>query len=202
MDPPASRSCRSCGRPTASRCSSCRTRARICGMSRAGAAPSPISRRVCAVPCTGSSTARRSCRRRQIRPHAASARLRAMSTRPPKASYDLVLLPGDGIGVEVISDARALIEAIAHKLGVTFTLTDIPCGGKYFLDHGRDWSVGCEVCCLAVDAILLGAVGWNGPDGQPVAMPDGKMAGCNPVIGTRMRLDLYANIRPVRCLPA
>ncbi|MBV8756678.1 MAG: isocitrate/isopropylmalate dehydrogenase family protein [Deltaproteobacteria bacterium] len=124
-----------------------------------------------------------------------------MSTRPPKASYDLVLLPGDGIGVEVISDARALIEAIAPKLGVTLNLTEIPCGGKYFLDHGRDWPEGSEERCKAADAILLGAVGWNGPDGQPVAMPDGKMAGWNPVIGNRMRLDLYANIRPVRCLP-
>jgi 3-isopropylmalate dehydrogenase len=52
---------------------------------------------------------------------------------------------------------------------------------------------------------LLGAVGWNGPDGTPVTMPDGqggeKMAGWSPVIGNRRELDLYANIRPVRCLP-
>jgi 3-isopropylmalate dehydrogenase len=124
-----------------------------------------------------------------------------MSTRAPKASYDLVLLPGDGIGVEVIADARALIEAITPHLGVQFALTEIPCGGRYFLEHGRDWPEGSEDRCKDADAILLGAVGWNGPDGQPVTMPDGKMAGWNPVIGNRTRLDLYANIRPVRCLP-
>jgi 3-isopropylmalate dehydrogenase len=48
---------------------------------------------------------------------------------------------------------------------------------------------------------LLGAVGWNGPGGTPATLPDGKMAGYSPVIGNRIRLDLYANVRPVRCLP-
>ncbi|HSD86181.1 MAG TPA: isocitrate/isopropylmalate family dehydrogenase [Kofleriaceae bacterium] len=125
-----------------------------------------------------------------------------MLPRAPKATYDLVLLPGDGIGVEVIADARALIDVISPAIGVTFGLEEIPCGGKFFLEHGsRDWPEGSEEKCAAADAILLGAVGWNGPDGAPVTMPDGKMAGWSPVIGNRMKLDLYANVRPVRCLP-
>jgi len=119
-----------------------------------------------------------------------------------KSTYDLVLLPGDGIGVEVVAEARALVELVGGALGVTFALDEIPCGGKFYLEHGtRDWPEGAEERCRAADAILLGAVGWNGPDGAPVTMPDGKMAGYSPVIGNRMRLDLYANIRPVRCLP-
>ena len=126
-----------------------------------------------------------------------------MSQRTPKTTYDLVLLPGDGIGVEVIAEARQLVELVGGALGVGFTLDEIPCGGKFFLESGtgRDWPEGAEERCRAADAILLGAVGWNGPDGAPVTMPDGKMAGYSPVIGNRMRLDLYANIRPVRCLP-
>jgi 3-isopropylmalate dehydrogenase len=127
---------------------------------------------------------------------------RAMLPRAPKATYDLVLLPGDGIGVEVIADARALLDVISPAVGVTFALDEIPCGGTFFLEHGsRDWPEGSEEKCAAADAILLGAVGWNGPDGAPVSMPDGKMAGWSPVIGNRMKLDLYANVRPVRCLP-
>jgi isocitrate/isopropylmalate dehydrogenase len=120
-----------------------------------------------------------------------------------KSRYDLVLLPGDGIGAEVIAEARTLLDQIAPVLGVSFQLDEIPCGGKYYLDHGntRDWPEGSEEKCRAADAILLGAVGWNGPDGAPVTMKDGKMAGYSPVIGNRMKLDLYANIRPVRCLP-
>ena len=121
----------------------------------------------------------------------------------PKASYDLVLLPGDGIGVEVLGEARALVDIVAQHLEVGFAMDEIPCGGKYYLDHGstRDWPEGAEDRCAKADAILLGAVGWSGPDGAPVIMADGKMAGYSPVIGNRTKLDLYANIRPVRCLP-
>src|SRR2546423_11132394 len=123
-----------------------------------------------------------------------------------KSTYDLVLLPGDGIGAEVLAEARVLVELCASALGVGVAITEIPCGGKFFLEHGSsDWPDGSSDRCRAADAILLGAVGWNGPDGQPVTMPDGhgswKMAGWSPVIGNRIHLDLYANIRPVRCLP-
>src|SRR5690606_23491634 len=119
-----------------------------------------------------------------------------------KATYGRVLLPGDGIGVEVIAEARALLEMVGPAIGVGFSFDEIPCGGKFFLEHGkRDWPEGAEERCRAADAILLGAVGWNGPDGAPATMPGGKMAGYSPVIGNRVKLDLYANIRPVRCLP-
>jgi isocitrate/isopropylmalate dehydrogenase len=122
--------------------------------------------------------------------------------RSPKATYDLFLLPGDGIGAEVMAEARALVEIVGADLGVGFKLDDIPCGGKFFLEHGaRDWPEGSEEKCRAADALLLGAVGWNGPDGAPVTMPGERMAGWSAVIGNRTNLDLYANIRPVRCLP-
>ncbi|MFT3692927.1 MAG: isocitrate/isopropylmalate family dehydrogenase [Kofleriaceae bacterium] len=120
-----------------------------------------------------------------------------------KSTYNLVSLPGDGIGVEVLGYAQQVLDLVAPKLGVTFAVDEIPCGGKYYLEHGsdRDWPVGAEEKCAAADAILLGAVGWSGPDGAPVMMQNGQMAGWSPVIGNRMKLELYANIRPVRCLP-
>jgi isocitrate/isopropylmalate dehydrogenase len=123
-----------------------------------------------------------------------------------KARYELVVLPGDGIGVEVIAEARALIELVSIGIGVEFGIDEIPCGGKYYLEHGqtRDWPEGAEERCRAADAVLLGAVGWNGRDGSPVSLDiDGttQMAGYSAVIGNRKKLDLYANIRPVRCLP-
>lgn len=124
----------------------------------------------------------------------------AMSTA--KSTYHVAVLPGDGIGVEVAAEARALLERIGGAIGVRFAIDEIPCGGRFFLKNGeRDWPEDAPDRCRAADAILLGAVGWNGADGKPVTMPDGKMAGYSAVIGNRMELDLYANIRPVRCLP-
>lgn len=120
----------------------------------------------------------------------------------PKSTYKLALLPGDGIGIEVAAEARALLDRITAAIGIGFAIDEIPCGGKYFLDHGtRDWPEDASARCRAADAILLGAVGWNGPDGKPATMANGKMAGHSAVIGNRIELDLYANIRPVRCLP-
>jgi isocitrate/isopropylmalate dehydrogenase len=119
-----------------------------------------------------------------------------------KDRYDVAVLPGDGIGVEVAADARALIDTIAERIGVAFALDEIPCGGRFYLEHGRrDWPDDAEARCDRADVILLGAVGWAGADGQPVTMHDGRMAGWSPVIGNRIRLDLYANVRPVKVFP-
>lgn len=119
-----------------------------------------------------------------------------------KDSYDIVMLPGDGIGPEVSIHARALLETVADKSGVTLNIEDIQCGGKFYLEHGsRDWPEGAEEKCAAADAVLLAAVGWPSPGGGPVTMKNGKMAGWSPVIGNRALLDLYANVRPVKLLP-
>lgn len=93
-----------------------------------------------------------------------------------------------------------VLEAVSKPLGIAWDIDDIPCGGQYYLEHGdRDWPVGAEERCAAADLILLGAVGWPDPDGTgPVTMKDGKMAGFSPVIGNRIRLNLYANVRPVK----
>jgi hypothetical protein len=65
-------------------------------------------------------------------------------------SYDIVVLPGDGIGVEVAAEASALLELVARAIGVALPLTEIPCGGKYYLEGGeskRDWPEGSEARC-------------------------------------------------------
>jgi len=117
--------------------------------------------------------------------------------------YDIVLLPGDGIGLEIAEQARLVLDELAPKIDVSFRIEEIPCGGQFYLEHGsRDWPEGSEEKCERADVILLGAVGWPDPHGVgPVTMAGGKMAGYSPVIGNRTRLNLYANVRKVKLLP-
>ena len=115
-------------------------------------------------------------------------------------AYKLVTLGGDGTGPEVMAQGLAVLHAVSEPLGLKWEIEDIACGGQYYLDHGdSDWPAGSQERCAAADLILLGAVGWPDPNGSgPVTMKDGKMAGFSPVIGNRINLNLYANIRPVK----
>ena len=115
-------------------------------------------------------------------------------------AYDVVTLGGDGIGPEVMAQGVRVLEAVSKPLGIEWNIEDIPCGGKFYLEHGsRDWPEGSEEKCKAADMILLGAVGWPDPNTKgPVTMKNGKMAGYSAVIGNRTKLDLFANVRPVK----
>ncbi|MBZ0267216.1 isocitrate/isopropylmalate dehydrogenase family protein [bacterium] len=123
-----------------------------------------------------------------------------------KDRYSLVILPGDGIGVEVTAEALKVLDVVKEASGVAFDLEEIDCGGHYYADHGEEWPEGSFEKCRAADAILLGAVGHE-VDGQPVFTKPGKpyptpqLAGYAQVIGNRNRLDLYANVRPVNLFP-
>lgn len=125
----------------------------------------------------------------------------------PKDRYDVVTLPGDGIGVEVIGQALRCLEAAGEVHGASFNFTEIPGGGAYYLEHGREWPEGSEERCAEADAILLGAVGAVSPEGEVVFTRPGEpyetsqLAGYAQVIGNRQRLQLFANVRPVKLYP-
>ena len=114
----------------------------------------------------------------------------------------IVLLPGDGIGPEVLAEGRKVLNLFLDRYGLEAATEEIPCGGLYYLEHGVDWPDGSLERCRAADLLFLGAVGWPDPDGNgPVLMADGNMAGHGPVMRNRLELELYANIRPVKLLP-
>jgi len=126
----------------------------------------------------------------------------------PKQRYHVVTLPGDGVGPEVTAQAVAVLEAAASLHGAAFDFEEIPGGGEYYLEHEREWPEGSEERCAAADAILLGAVGAQDPatgknvftkPGRPYETP--QLAGYAQVIGNRMRLQLYVNVRPIRLFP-
>ncbi|MBD3407404.1 MAG: isocitrate/isopropylmalate dehydrogenase family protein [Candidatus Lokiarchaeota archaeon] len=116
------------------------------------------------------------------------------------SKYKIATLPGDGIGREVIPIAMKVIESAIEKVGgPNVQFHSFECGGEHYLKHNREWSEETEDFVKnEADAILLGAIGAIGPDGKPVRLPDGNLAGYNVVIGLRMELDLFANVRPVK----
>lgn len=127
---------------------------------------------------------------------------------PAKDRYDIVTLPGDGIGPEVTAEAVSVLDVAARAHGAAFAFEEIPGGGEYYLKHEREWPAGSEERCAAGDAILLGGVGAQDPatgrnvftrPGKPYPTP--QLAGYAQVIGNRQRLDLYVNVRPIKLYP-
>lgn len=114
-----------------------------------------------------------------------------------KRQYKIALLPGDGVGKEVLVEGRKVLDAVAEKHGLALQYQEWACGGEYYLKHGREWEPEAfPYCRNEADAILLGAVGWPG-----ASLPDGNIAGAGIVFGLRFGLDLYANVRPTKLYP-
>ena len=120
-----------------------------------------------------------------------------------KEKYLIVSLPGDGIGPEVVLEAEKILATIGEIEGISFEIETIDCGGHYYAEHGLEWPEGSEERCDAADAMILGAVGHQ-IDGVDVftrpddPYPTPQLAGYAQVIGNRRRLQLYANVRPIR----
>jgi 3-isopropylmalate dehydrogenase len=107
----------------------------------------------------------------------------------------IVVLPGDGIGLEVTGEAVRALEAAQQAVGgFRLAFEEHPAGAGEFVKNGNPLPDATVEACRAADAILLGAMGL--PD---VRWPDGtEMV---PQIELRFRLDLYAGIRPVKWYP-
>ncbi|RLQ96088.1 3-isopropylmalate dehydrogenase [Falsibacillus albus] len=105
----------------------------------------------------------------------------------------IVLLPGDGIGTEVIKSAKKVLEAIAEEYHHTFTFTVHAIGGSAIDSNGDPLPPSTVEACKKADAILLGAVGGPKWDQNPSHLRPEK-----GLLGIRKALDLYANLRPVK----
>jgi 3-isopropylmalate dehydrogenase len=105
----------------------------------------------------------------------------------------IVLLPGDGIGPEIVAAARRLLEAVGG-----FELEERLVGGASIDAHGTALTDEVLEACRAADAVLLGAVGgpqWDTTDPTAPRPEQG-------LLGLRKGLGLYANLRPVKPSPA
>lgn len=111
-------------------------------------------------------------------------------------TFTIALLPGDGIGPEVVAQARLLLDAIAARFGHTFQLEEGLIGGAAIDACGDPLPVQTMALCGRADAVLLGAVGgpkWSDPN-APVRPEQG-------LLKLRATLGVYANLRPVTTHP-
>jgi len=110
--------------------------------------------------------------------------------------YRIAVLPGDGIGPEVIREAVRVLEAVAGATGVRFTFAEAPIGGAAVDATGDPFPPETEALCLEADAILLGAVGGPRWDREPPARrPEAGLLRLRKAVGA------FANLRPVRLHP-
>ena len=105
----------------------------------------------------------------------------------------IVLLPGDGIGPEVIRAAAGILRECAHEFRHEFDLEEFPLGGAAIDAKGEPLPQETLDACRKANAILLGAVGGPKWDSQPVGKrPE------SGLLALRQSLGLYVNVRPVR----
>lgn len=106
----------------------------------------------------------------------------------------IVLLPGDGIGPEVVRAAARILEDCAAEFGHRFELAEFPVGGAAIDAVGAPLPQETLAACRAADAILLGAVGGPRWDSLPLGRrPE------SGLLALRKELELYVNLRPI-CL--
>src|SRR5687768_14292742 len=111
---------------------------------------------------------------------------------------NIAVMPGDGIGKEVIPQGLKVLKVAAEKFGFTFRTTDYPYGGEHYLRTKETLPDSALKELAAHDAILFGAVGVD-PRGQ-AQIPQGILE-TEILLKMRFELDQYINLRPTRLLP-
>jgi 3-isopropylmalate dehydrogenase len=110
--------------------------------------------------------------------------------------FNLAVLPGDGVGLEVTAEAVKVLKAVGSRFGHNFNLHYGLVGGVAIDETGVALSQDTLKMCQGSDAVLLGAVGgpkWDEPKAK-VRPEDG-------LLTLRKRLGLFANLRPVKVFP-
>ena len=105
----------------------------------------------------------------------------------------IMVLPGDGIGPEIIGEAIAVLEKISEKFGHKFHFDYRDIGGASYDKHQVPLTEEAVEACLKSDAVLLGAIGGKKWDDLP-----GHLRPEQGLLRIRKSLNLFANIRPIK----
>jgi 3-isopropylmalate dehydrogenase len=112
-------------------------------------------------------------------------------------AFSLLVLPGDGIGSEVIGQALRVIDWFGQHRGLHITISQDLLGGTAYDAYGTPLADKTLEAARAADAVLMGAVG--GPQWAGVSFDKRPEAA---ILGLRKGMDLFANLRPAYCFPA
>ncbi|RVV98394.1 3-isopropylmalate dehydrogenase [Mesobaculum littorinae] len=109
----------------------------------------------------------------------------------------LLILPGDGIGPEVMTEVRKVIDWFGAKRGLSFEVFEDLVGGAAYDAHGTPLTDETMAKAQGVDAVLLGAVGGPAYDTLDFAVKPER-----GLLRLRKEMDLFANLRPAQCFDA
>ncbi|MGE5552596.1 MAG: 3-isopropylmalate dehydrogenase [Betaproteobacteria bacterium] len=110
--------------------------------------------------------------------------------------FDIAVLPGDGIGPEVVAEGVKVLRAAADRFGLSLTFHEFAVGGAAYERYGVPLRPEDLEAIKECQAVLLGAVGGPAWDDLPAAVRPEKA-----LFALRKELGLYANLRPVRAYP-
>jgi 3-isopropylmalate dehydrogenase len=113
------------------------------------------------------------------------------------AKFSLLILPGDGIGPEVMVEVRKIIDWFMSNRGLDFDVTEDLVGGAAYDAHGTPLHDDTMAKALDVDAVLLGAVGGPKYDDLDFSLKPER-----GLLRLRKEMDLYSNLRPAQCFDA
>jgi len=108
--------------------------------------------------------------------------------------HRIAVIPGDGIGKEVVPEGLRVLEAASKRFGIGFAWDHYPWSCDYYLEHGRMMPENWFEEIRHHDAIFFGAVGW------PEKVPD-HVSLWGSLIKFRRDFDQYVNMRPCRLMP-
>jgi 3-isopropylmalate dehydrogenase len=109
-----------------------------------------------------------------------------------QTTFNIAVLPGDGIGIDVTAEAVKVLRAVEGPFSLK--MRTHPSGAMCYRETGNDLPAATVEACRRADAVLLGAMGH--PD---IRKPDGTEL--TPQVTLRVLLDLYAGVRPCRLYP-
>ena len=110
-------------------------------------------------------------------------------------NLNITCIPGDGIGPEIVTEAKKVLDAVAEKYGHSITYTDILMGGASIDVHGVPLTDEAIETAKSADAVLMGSIGGNTTTSPWYKLPPNLRPEAG-LLKIRKALNLFANLRP------